>query len=174
MTRIRVLAIVGLCLTLSMPLPLRAASTGGCESFDFPVATDLQWMRAADAEALTSGARLAAPPAKAMDVALKPVADVAFVRPPEGKTKDGEPAFGAVIELASVAMPGIYQVSLSAKGWIDVVQGGVALKTVAHSGKSDCEGLRKSVRFDMKDGPVTLQISGVTTSSIKITMRKAD
>lgn len=172
MTRFALL--VALAMTCLASPPLRAASPGGCDSFDFPVATELQWMQRADTEAVASDVKLAALPAKAMAVTLKPVAEVTYALPPEGKAKSGEPTFGAVIALAGVPTPGLYQVSLSAKGWIDVVQNGAALKAIAHSGKSDCEALRKSVRFDIKDGPVTLQVSGVSAPTIKVTIRKAD
>lgn len=171
MRRITALTIVAMA---AAPLPALAASTGGCESFDFPVATDLQWMKSADAEAVASDAKLTAPLARAMSVALKPVAEVVYTLTPEGKAKPGETSFGAVVAFAGVPTPGLYQVSLSAKGWIDVIQNGTALKAVAHSGKSDCEGLRKSVRFELKDGPVTLQVSGVPVPAIKVTIRKAD
>jgi hypothetical protein len=174
MGRITTLAIGAMAAALLAPLPALAAGTGGCESFDFPVATDLQWMQSADAEAVASEAKLTAPPAKAMQVTLKPVAEVAYALPPESKAKPGEASFGAVVTFAGVPTPGLYQVSLSAKGWIDVIQNGAALKAVAHSGKSDCEGLRKSVRFDLKDGPVTLQISGVSAPEVKVTIRKTD
>jgi hypothetical protein len=109
-----------------------------------------------------------------MTVTLKPVTEVTYAWPPEGKTNPGKMSYGAIVEFASVPTPGLYQVSLSAKGWIDVVQNGAALKAVAHSGKSDCETLRKSVRFDIKDGPVTLQISGVAANAVKVTIRKGD
>lgn len=174
MKRVAVLAIVATGVALIAPLPLLAAGTGGCDSFDFPVATDLLWMQNADAETVASGAKLAAPPAKAINVTLKPMAEVTYVLSPEGKSKPEDSPFGAVITIESLPSPGLYQVSLSAKGWIDVVQNGAALKAVAHSGKSDCEALRKSVRFDIKDGPITLQLSGIAAPAIKITIRKAD
>lgn len=165
------LMVVGL---IAFPVAASAAGTGGCESFDFPLAIELQWMTAADTEAVASGASLAAPPGKAMSVTLLPMADVKYALPPEGKAKDGEPAFGAIVDFAGVPSPGLYQVSLSGKGWIDVIQGGAASKAVAHTGKSDCEGLRKSVRFDLNGGPFTLQLSGASAQAIKVTIRKAD
>lgn len=174
MKRLALAAAAGFSLLLSAPASLQAADTGGCDSFSFPVATDLQWMRSPDAEPLSDGAKLTSLPAKAMLVTLKPVADVTYAVPPGGKSKDGEPAFGAVLELPSGVAAGLYQVSLSAKGWIDVAQGGAPLKAVAHSGKSDCEAMRKSVRFDVKDGPLTLQLSGISAREIKVTIRKAD
>lgn len=154
--------------------PAHGAGTGGCESFAFPVTAELAWMRAADVTPVAAGATLKSPPQQAMDVTLLPMADVTFPVTPEGKQKDDEPAYGAVIQFEAPLAPGLYQISLSAKGWIDAVQDGAALKAVAHSGKSDCEGLRKSVQFEFKDGPLTVQLSGSASPSLKLTIRKAD
>ena len=41
---------------LAVPLSADAAETGGCETFAWPLATELQWLKASDSEALTSGA----------------------------------------------------------------------------------------------------------------------
>lgn len=151
-----------------------AAGTGGCESFDFPVAKELQWMQQADVALVSSGASLPQAPQKAMVVSLVPVADAKFVVEPQGKAKGADGTHAAVVTLDSAGTAGLYQVSLSAKAWIDVVQDGKIVKSGAHSGKSDCEGLRKSVRFELGSGPVTLQITGVAETTIKVTVRKAD
>lgn len=153
---------------------VQAAGTGGCESFDFPLATELEWMQRPDSESVKSGATLPHAPAKAMTVALAAPGDVQFAVAPDGKAKGGDGTFAGVVTIDSAGPAGLYQVSLSAKSWIDVVQNGKAVKAVAHTSKSDCEGLRKSVRFDLSAGPVTLQITGVKETSIKVTVRKAD
>lgn len=154
--------------------PALGAGTDGCESFAFPVATELAWLRAAEITPVASGATLKAPPQQAMDVTLLPMAEVSFPVTPEGKSKDGEPAYGAVIKFEASLPAGLYQISLSGKGWIDAVQDGKPVKAVAHSGKSDCEGLRKSVRFELKEAPLTVQLSGSASPSLKITVRKTD
>ena len=70
--------------------------------------------------------------------------------------------------------PGAYQVTLSGEGWIDLVQNSAALDSTDHSGAKNCPGLRKSVRFKVGAAPVTLQISGSPTNSIKIATRPVD
>jgi len=60
---LRLLVCIG---SLATPLTANAAETGGCESFAWPLATELQWLAAADSETLTSGAKLPSPPAKAL------------------------------------------------------------------------------------------------------------
>jgi hypothetical protein len=160
------------CLTAS--IGAAAADTGGCQSLAWPLDVELQWTKAANPQAVASGAKLDAPPEKALAVSLAPIESVAFPIPPtsHGKSKEAG-RFGALIEFGGVPQPGTYQISLSDVGWIDVVQGGTALHSKAHTGKSDCEGLRKSVRFEIGQGPFTLELSGARTDSIKVTMRKA-
>ena len=54
----------------ALVLPLRAATaaeTGGCESFAWPLSTEIAWMNASESETILSGAKLAAPPNNAID-----------------------------------------------------------------------------------------------------------
>lgn len=152
-----------------------AAGTGGCDSFEWPLKTELEWMKAADSEAAQSGASFAAPPAKAIALTLQPADAVKFDIAPTGKGKaEAGKAFGGIVKFDGVPAPGLYQVSLSGPGWIDVVQDGKALQTEAHTGKSDCDGLRKSVRFKIRAGPFAVQLNGVPAEAIKIAIRAAN
>lgn len=168
------IAISGI-LACAHPAAVYAAGTGGCDSFAWPLKTELEWMKAADSEAAQSGGKLAAPPAKAIALTLQPADAVTFEVAPTGKGKaEAGKAFGGIITFDGVAEPGLYQVSLSGPGWIDVVQDGKALETEAHTGKSDCEGLRKSVRFKIGAGPFAVQLNGVPEAAIKLAVRRAD
>ena len=69
---------------------------------------------------------------------------------------------------------GVYQVTLSGEGWIDLVQNGAALDSADHSGAKNCPGLRKSVRFNVGAAPVALQVSGVPGDSIKVAIRPVE
>lgn len=160
---------------LIAPLSASADETGGCEDFAWPVKTELQWMKAADSEAVTSGAKLQAPPAKAITLSLQPMDKVAFpVTPTSRKKQPGTSHNGGVISFDGFGEPGTYQLSLSARGWIDVIQDGKPLKSSAHTGKSECDGVRKSVRFPIQSGPVVIEISGVAKESIKLVIRRAE
>lgn len=170
--RFAIAAFVGCVLS---PASGWAAGSGGCDSFEWPLKTELEWMKAADSAAAQSGATLAAPPAKAIALTLQPVDAVKFDIVPAGKGKaEGDKAFGGIIKFEGVTAPGLYQISLSGPGWIDVVQDGKALATEAHTGKSDCDGLRKSVRFKIGPGPFAVQLNGVPDDVIKIAIRTAD
>jgi hypothetical protein len=150
-----------------------AAGEGGCGAFEWPLDKELGWM--ADAKASVSGDKLAAPPEGAIALKLAPEADVTFAVAPGGKPKaDAKEAFGGVITFDGVPKPGIYQVTLSSVGWIDVVQNGASVATKGHTSMKDCAAIRKSVRFEIGSGPFVLQLSSVPRDTIKIAIRAAE
>lgn len=54
------------------------------------------------------------------------------------------------------------------EAWVDVVQNGGYARSIGSTGRSDCPGLRKSVRFDVASNPIVLQISGASVDFISI------
>jgi hypothetical protein len=160
---------------LLLPLNAYAAESGGCESFAWPITTELQWLNAAESEPVASGSTLKEPPAKAISLSLLPMDKVTFpVAPTSRRTNGNGERYGGVVTFDSAGDPGIYQVSLPMAGWIDVVQDGKALKSAAHTGKKDCDGVRKSVRFDIGPGPVTIEISGIPKDTVKFVIRRGE
>jgi hypothetical protein len=75
-----------------------------------------------------------------------------------------------MVRVPALAKPGIYQITLSDDAWIDVIQNGRYARSVGSTGRSDCPGVRKSVRLDLDASPVVLQVSGVTPETIAITI----
>ncbi|HEY0910551.1 MAG TPA: hypothetical protein VGD75_10015, partial [Bradyrhizobium sp.] len=63
---------------------------------------------------------------------------------------------------------GIYTVSLSAGGWVDLVQDGHFLKPKAFSGATDCDGIRKTMKYQISASPLVLQISGIKENSVSV------
>ena len=49
---------------------------------------------------------------------------------------------------------GLYTVSLSIGGWLDLVQDGHFLKPKAFSGATDCDGIRKTMKYELSAEPV--------------------
>lgn len=137
------------------------ADDAGCAAFKWPVTREQALFPAAPAAqpgaALTVG--------QAADFMLTAVDTISFAVPPERAPAAG--TFGAT---ANVAVPpeGELQVSLSDEAWIDVVQDGQAMKSVAFSVVKTCPGIRKSVRFKLPAGAATIQISGAKQQSIKV------
>ena len=68
----------------------------------------------------------------------------------------------------SALPPGRYTINLSASGWIDVVQDGQFVRSVTSSGVRGCDGIRKSVKFEIPAKPFIIQISGVEANSISL------
>jgi hypothetical protein len=163
-----------ICLgALSSAAAARAETPAGCKGSAWPLDVELGLL-AAGGEAVRSGMVYTAPPAKAMKVALQPAASVELPVTPTGKPKSvPEKPFAGTIGFHGVPTPGLYQVSLSNAGWIDVVQNGDALKSVAHTGMKDCPALHKSVRFEIGPGPFALQLSNMPDASVGVVLRAA-
>jgi len=73
----------------------------------------------------------------------------------------------------SVGSAGLYTVTISDYAWIDAIQNDAYLKPKGFSGVTGCEGARKSVRFDVLAGPVTIQLSGVAKDTINVALTPA-
>ena len=159
----------------ALPLAANAAETGGCGSFAWPLTTELQWLKASDSEAATSGLKIASPPGKAITLSLQPMKNVAFPVAPTARQKSGaDELFGGFVEVTDLSSAGLYQITMGTGGWADVVQKGKTLKPTAHSGKSDCDGARKSLRFSLEAGPVTLEFSNIKEQTLRFTIRHAE
>lgn len=65
-----------------------------------------------------------------------------------------------------VATAGTYRIALSAKAWIDLVQGGAALVSTEHQMGAPCSGVAKIVAFKLEPGRYDVQISGAPAAGI--------
>jgi hypothetical protein len=122
---------------------------------------------------IASGDRVAFPVPFAMIVALVPLADAKLPAPPERAPKSPD-SFAGYFQVLAPARAGTYKITLSLEGWIDVTQAGQAVKSTAFSGALGCEGVRKSVKFELSAAPFTVELSGVPADSIKIVISKGD
>ena len=68
-------------------------------------------------------------------------------------------SFGGTLRFR-VTRAGRYRVALSGPVWVEVVQGGRRLRSVAHGHGGQCSPIRKKVDFALKPGRYTLQLSG--------------
>jgi hypothetical protein len=92
--------------------------------------------------------------------------------PPERAPKDG--TFAGFTTFAALPKAGSYTVSLSSGAWIDLSQDGHFLKPTAFSGARDCDGIRKTVKFDLAATPFVIQISGSRESAISIAVQPTE
>lgn len=165
----RVIGAVGLVLALALfGGGAQAQDKTGCDQFKWSVARERAWF-AADRKPVASGATIVA--GQGYAVTLGPNETVAFHVPPERALKPG--GFGATLAVADIDKAGLYEITLSADGRIDAVQGDALVKSVDYSGQKDCPGVRKSVRFDLKTGPLTIQLSNAPEAAIDLALAPA-
>jgi hypothetical protein len=143
-----------------------AEEPSGCDKFKWNIDHERAALTAPDRVKLASGGEVAAPPATGMTLALRAPADAKLPTPPERAPKDG--TFAGFASFKSAPKAGIYTVSLSVGGWVDVVQDGHALKPKAFSGATDCDGIRKTMKYEIGASPFVLQISGTKQDSVSV------
>jgi hypothetical protein len=146
--------------------PARAADDG-CEKFAWSLARERAAFAATGKTTIAAGETLAALPAGALVIRLQQGAQASFEMPPERKPRM-EQWHGGMVRFPALAKSGIYQITLSDDAWIDVIQNGRYARSVGSTGRSDCPGVRKSVRLDLDASPVVLQVSGVSPDAITI------
>ncbi|MFY9955803.1 hypothetical protein [Bradyrhizobium sp.] len=159
-------------LVLSAAPAWTAEEPSGCDKFKWPIDRERAALTAPDRVKLASGAELAAIPATGMTLALTPPADAKLPTPPERAPKEG--TFAGFASIKGAPKAGLYTVSLSAGGWVEVVQDGHLLKPKAFSGATDCDGIRKALKYEFSASPFVLQISGIKEDSISIAILPAE
>jgi len=160
-----------LACVIALGRPALAAEPSGCDGFKWPITRE-KAVLTGPASKVDSGATIEVS-GKAVRLALGPQADAKLPSPPERLPK--EPAsianrFAGFVRIDKIPAAGTYTVALSAAAWLDAVQDGKALKPAAFSGATDCEGIRKVVKFDLQNGPLLLQVSSVTANEIVMTV----
>jgi hypothetical protein len=145
---------------------LAAEEPSGCDKFKWPIERERSALTAPDRVKLASGGELAALPATGMTFALLTLAEAKLPTPPERAPKDGTYAGFANFKGAPGA--GLYTISLSAGAWVDVIQDGHALKPKAFSGATDCDGIRKTMKYEISASPFVLEISGAKGNALSV------
>jgi hypothetical protein len=143
-----------------------AEEPSGCDKFKWNIDHERAALTAPDRMKLASGADLTSLPSTGVTLALQAPAEAKLPTPPERAPKDGTFAGFATFKTAPKA--GLYTVSLSAGGWVDVVQDGHALKPKAFSAATDCAGIRKTMKYAIGASPFVLQISGTKENSVSV------
>jgi hypothetical protein len=143
-----------------------AEEPSGCDKFKWNIDHERAALTAPDRVKLASGGEAAALPVTGMTLALRAPAEAKLPTPPERAPKEG--TFAGFASFKSAPKAGIYTVSLSAGGWVDVVQDGHALKPRAFSGATDCDGIRKTMKYEIGASPFVLQISGTREDSVSV------
>src|SRR6266481_2758846 len=143
-----------------------AEEPSGCDKFKWPIDRERAALTAADRAKLTSGAELAALPATGVTLALRAPNEAKLPSPPERAPKEG--TFAGFASVKSAPKAGLYTISLSAGGWVDVVQDGHFVKPKGFSGATDCDGIRKTMKYELSASPFVLQVSGTKEDAVSI------
>ena len=141
-----------------------ADEPSGCDKFKWPI----QRERAAlmlDRPKATSGIDIILLAPTTISFALTSIAEIRFPSPPERTPTEGTFAGFANFKVFNA---GLYTISLSKGGWVDVMQDGHFLKPKAVSGATDCDGIRKTMKYEISAIPFVLQISGTKEDSVSV------
>ena len=166
-------AAVATALAFAPGKPASAEDISACDQFTWPVKREQALFGSKDLQHVASGATLASFPDRGIALELQPHDSVAYALPPGRQPKIANSSGGFVV-VSNVPKAGQYQITASAEGWVDVIQDGKPLSSMAHSGRRDCPDVRKSVRFDLQSGAVTIQVSGVDLKLIKLAILPAE
>jgi hypothetical protein len=143
-----------------------AEEPSGCDKFKWNIEHERAALTAPDRIKLVSGGELNALPSTGVTLALVAPAEAKLPSPPERAPKEG--TFAGFANFKSAPKAGIYTISLSAGGWVDVVQDGHFLKPRGFSGATDCDGIRKTMKYGLSASPFVLQISGTKENSVSV------
>lgn len=141
----------------TLPAAALAAEGEDCDRAAWPLAAE-RALLATPARTLETGARLALPADGAVAIALGPLAAAGLPHPPGRPPEDGTTAGAIVLDVPGPER--VWQITVSASAWIDLFAGGRPLAPVAFTGVHACPGVRKSLRFRLPPGPVTLEVTG--------------
>src|ERR1700692_2119774 len=143
-----------------------AEEPSGCDKFKWNIDHERAALTAPDRVKLASGGEVAALPSTGMTLGLSAPADAKLPTPRERAPKEG--TFAGFTSFKAPPKAGIYTVSLSAGAWVDLVQDGHALKPKAFSGATDCDGIRKTMKYEISASPFVLQITNVKEDAVSV------
>lgn len=147
--------------------PALAQEPVGCDKFKWPLDKERATLTGTDLPKVISGNRINWRQPFATIVALVPLAEAKLPMAPERAPKSNE-SFAGFIQSPAPAKAATYKITLSSEGWIDVVQDGRRVQSITSTGVRGCDGVRKSVKFDLAATPFTIELSGIEANMIAI------
>jgi hypothetical protein len=148
-----------------------ADEPSGCGAFKWPLDRERAALADTKKPAVANGGALTLDAATTLKLA--PLADAGLPHTPERAPKSLQ-SYAGHFELGPPAKAGAYKVTISSEGWIDIVDDGRFLRPRAFSGAINCDGARKSVKFDLPPRPVDIQLSDVKTGEISVIVSPAE
>jgi hypothetical protein len=139
----------------------------GCDKFKWSLEKERATLTGTDLPKVASGERINWPLPFATTLTLVPLAEAKLPVTPERAPRSSD-SFAGFVQLPALTKVGTYQITLSAAGWIDVVQDGQRAKSTASTGATGCAGVRKSVKFELIAAPLIVEVSGIEAKSVGI------
>ncbi len=152
-------------IALLIAAPAFAQEPVGCDKFKWSL--DHERTLLASASQTLSGGEMQKPIDAAAMATIVPFADAHLPMAPERAPKASD-SYAGFLRVSALPKPGTYKITLSQGAWIDVVQDGHALKSITSSGATGCDGVRKSVKFELSAAPFIIQLSGTTAHAIAV------
>jgi hypothetical protein len=109
---------------LATPSAWAAEEPSGCDKFKWPIERERAALTAPDRVKLASGGELTALPSTGVTLGLRAPADAKLPSPPERAPKDG--TFAGFASFKNLPKAGVYTVSLSTGGWVDLLRTGIS------------------------------------------------
>jgi hypothetical protein len=156
---------------MAAPSFAAAEEPSGCGGFKWLVEHERAALANPDKQSVANGGALAF--GAAASLKLAPLAEAGLPSPPERAPKS-QRSFAGHFTLAAPAKPGMHKITMSSAAWIDVIDGGRYLHPAGFAGATDCEGARKSVKFDLPARPTAIQFSGAADGEISVIVTPAD
>jgi len=157
--------------TMALPAFADDVKSTGCDSFKWDVSRELAVLATKPIAIHAGDGKAGATPKLKADtrytVRLHPQHAVALAVP-AGKKRSSDGAQAGLLEFRAPS-EGRYTVSLSTGHWIDVVDGGTAIKSLRFQGHLNCAVVHKIVEFQLPAGhDLTLQLSGADANDVVV------
>jgi len=169
-----VVAVALLALLALVRARAQAGEPDPCAAFSFDVAHERALFATAPVR-VSAGAKPESAPILAADrlyrIALVPEEQVTFAAAPERKR--GGAGTDAGLARLHIASAGSYRLALSQPFWVDMVQGGSLVSSARFTGSHGCNAPHKVVEYTLAAGDYILQISGLKSADVEITLTSA-
>jgi hypothetical protein len=156
--------VLAVCVAAGLAL---AQEPVGCDKFKWPLDKERATLSGSDLPKVASGSHVNWAIPFATAVTLVPLAEAKLPMAPERAPKSNE-SFAGFIQSPAPAKAATYKITLSSAGWIDVVQDGRRVQSITSTGVRGCDGVRKSVKFNLAAMPFTIELSGIEANTIAI------
>jgi hypothetical protein len=166
------LSLAAVLILLGAASAFAAEEPSGCDKFKWDITHERAALTAPERPKLTSGTELAALPTYGFTLGLAATSDARLPTAPDRAPKDG--TFAGFAKVTGAPKAGLYTISLSAGAWVDVVQDGQALKPIGFSGATACDGIRKTMKYELAAKPLVLEISGAKDPAISVAILPAE